>query len=564
MNVINFENNTINGKHSYLIEYYNKIKKDGWIAGSEMIANLERLISALDKYDFDATKAHKRIDAIQKYCVQSKAKFHGKPIKLMKWQKAKMEATYSFFIPGTAKRKHEEVLELIARKNGKSTFIASEINIEFFLGPGGQDICCSSNDDRQANLIFDQVDKMRQTIDPNDRFTKRNQKGLFHKIKYSKVFKISDRTRNKDGFQIQLAAIDEIHEMKDNEIFMAIKQSQSIEENPLIYEITTEGMIEDGYLDKRLAYARKVLKGEIDDESLLYWPYTQDSLEEVFQDENSWWKSNPSLGTIKKFDFLRKVVDKARVSREDRAMILCKDFNIKQNKALAWLLEDEINKNNETFDLEDFRNSFYIGGTDISETTDLSSKAFMFQKGRKTYFHIMYFIPEAKARGENRTNMEDKDYYEWANAGLVRIVPGNEVDTKAINKYEWELFERYGIRPFKSGYDNWMAKDYVSVEKDAFGEEVPERVRMDFMSLSTPMRSLSADIRDGNVNFQNNPITKWCLKNTAVKTNNQNQIMPIKVYGSKNRIDGALSMIISYHVRSKYKSEFDALTGGGE
>lgn len=562
MNQIDFNKNTINGIHSFLIEYYGLIKNGGWIAGRELKATLEYLINDLEKYDFDSKKAHKRIKHIETYCVQSKSRFHGKPIKLMKWQKALIEVIYSFKVKNKSKRRFEEVLLMVARKNGKSTFVSSEVNIEFFIGPGGQDICCSSNDDRQANLIFDQVDKMRQTMDPKDRFTKRNQKGLFHKTKYSKVFKISDRTRNKDGFQIQLAAIDEIHEMKDNEIFMAIKQSQSIEENPLIYEITTEGMIEDGYLDKRLSYARKVVKREIIDESLLFWPYTQDSIEEVFQDESSWWKSNPSLGEVKQWDFLRKGVDKARVSREDRAMILCKDFNIKQNKAISWLLEEEINRNKDTFDLEDFKGAYYIGGVDISETTDLTAAAFMFQKDKKNYFHIMYFIPEAKARGEKNTNLEDKDYFKWQEQGLVRIVSGNEVDTKSINQYQWELYERYQIRPFRCGYDNWMAKDFVSVIKEDFGDEIPERVRMDFMSLSTPMRSLSADIKDGNVIYQNNPITRWCLKNTAIKSNNMNQIMPIKVYGSGNRIDGSLAMMIAYHVRSKYKSEFDALTGG--
>ncbi len=547
------------------------IKEGGWIAGRELKRTLENLIDDLERFDFKPNRAHRRINNIQKYCVQSKSRFYGKPIKLMKWQKALLEVIYSFRIKGKTKRRFEEVLLMVARKNGKSTFVASEVNVEFFIGPGGQDICCSSNDDRQADLIFQQVDHMRQAMDPKDRFTKRNQKGLHHKQKHSKVFKISDRTRNKDGFQIQLAAIDEIHEMPDNDIFMAIKQSQSIEENPLIYEITTEGMVEDGYLDKRLNYARQVAKREISDDSLLFWPYTQDNIEEVFQNELSWWKSNPSLGDpfdtedtgIKQWDFLRKGVDKARVSREDRAMILCKDFNIKQNKALSWLLEEEINRNKEVFDLEDFRGSYYIGGVDISETTDLTAAAFMFSKDRKTYFHIMYFVPEAKARGAGATNLEDKDYYEWQANGLVRILPGNEIDTKAINQYLWEMYERYQIRPFRVGYDNWMAKDFVSVTKDDFGDEVPERVRMDFMSLSTPMRSLSADIKDGNVVYQDNPITRWCLKNTGIKSNNMNQIMPIKVHGTGNRIDGAVAMMIAYHVRSKYKSEYDALIGGG-
>lgn len=558
---INLENETINDKHSYFLEYYNKIFRDGWIAGIEIKKTLNNLLEDLksDRYDYNMTESHMRIEFAETFCIQTKNKFYGKPIKFLLWQKARKEVTFSFFYKGTSNRRFQQVLELVARKNGKSTDKASEGVTDLFIGGGGLDICCSSNDDAQADLIFAEIDNMRSAMDPNNKRTKRNQKGLFNLKNKTKIFKISDKTRNKEGRNIVYAYIDEIHEMKDNVIFMSIWQSCSIAINPIVYEITTEGIVDDGYLDKRLQYARKVLNGEIRDERLLVWLYTQDNEEEIWDDEMSWYKSNPSLGAIKSFEFLRDSIDKARVDRESRAFLLCKDFNIKQNNAVAWLLEEEI-ASDETFSLEEMRDKYYIGGIDLSETTDLTAVDMMFIKDNKIYFKSMYFIPESKAEGDLLVNSERKNYKDWAQKGYVIILPGTEVNYDAIVQYLYDLFKQYNIRPYKIGYDQWHAKGLIKQIEETFGENICEKVKMDFSSLSNPMRALSADFKNHIINYDCNEISKWCLKNTAIKTNNIGQIMPIKVQGkSENRIDGALSKIICYAVKSMYYTDFTSL-----
>src|SRR5690606_3177858 len=118
-----------------------------------------------------------------------------------------------------------------------------------------------------------------------------------------------------------------------------------------------------------LKYARKVLDDEIEDETLLAWLYTQDSEEEIWQDESSWQKSNPSLGTIKKVEYLRDQINKARYSTKERVFVLAKDFNIKQNNADALLLEEDI-VNEETFNIEDFRGAYGFSAWDLAETTN--------------------------------------------------------------------------------------------------------------------------------------------------------------------------------------------------
>ena len=92
--------------------------------------------------------------------------------------------------------------------------------------------------------------------------------------------------------------------MTDSQVYDAIKQSQSTKKEPLIFIITTEGTTVDGFLDNKLAYVRKMIKGEIKDERILPWLYTQDSIDEVFNDSSTWQKSNPSIGSIKNKSYL--------------------------------------------------------------------------------------------------------------------------------------------------------------------------------------------------------------------------------------------------------------------
>ncbi|WP_157868362.1 terminase large subunit domain-containing protein [Acholeplasma palmae] len=53
--------------------------------------------------------------------------------------------------------------------------------------------------------------------------------------------KLSAQSKNKDGYNVEVGCIDEVHEMANSKVYDAIKQSQSIKAEPLIFIITTEG-----------------------------------------------------------------------------------------------------------------------------------------------------------------------------------------------------------------------------------------------------------------------------------------------------------------------------------
>ena len=562
--------------NSWLLEYIEKCKSKEIIIGKELMAMLDILLEHFENPElkFDTSESDKRIKFIEKECKHYEAPFAGKPFILTLRQKAFIEAFYSFkmFEPEINRwvRLYQQYLLLISRKCGKTPLVAAMDLAEWFCGEMGTKVLCSSNDYEQADLMFQAIDAMREESRTLEKVTRRNIKGIYFgnkkqkkkKGKFSRqnkgsIRKISAKTGAKEGKNIKVGSVDEVHELKDDSSIMPIRQALSTQDEPIYGELTTEGFTRDGYLDKRLVEARKVLKGELDRPRWLIWLHTQDSEEEIWQDESSWVKSNPDLGVIKKWSFLRQMVQEAKESSATRAFVLSKDFNLPQSASSAWLPQSYIVVL-DTFDLKDFVGSFYISGNDFAETTDLCSSTILLKKpnDKKTYFHTHYWIPESKL--EN--SPDGVDYREWARQGWLTIVEGNSVDSSLVADYHFELLKDYDLKPFKSGYDNRFAKDFQNRYVDIFGDKLTVNIPQDFKVLNNPMRTLEADMRDGLVNYQNNPVCKWCFENTGIVLDKVGRIMPTKM-DTEKRIDGTASKIIAYATLEWHRSEFMALIG---
>lgn len=584
-------NDDVGGRHSYLIEYYKRCRSGEITIGRELKTQLEMciqdILSPSDTYRFELEGAHKRIQFIEREIKHFESPFAGKPFILTLNQKAIAEAIFGFYFfddellgGGRWVRRYKEVLLLIARKNGKTPFVAALVLAEWFCGEAGQKVMCASNDYEQAGLIFDCINNFREESRAMLRVTRKNNKGIFFgnpkqrkkRGKFSaqnkgSIKKMSAKSGAKEGRNLKIVIVDEVHEMKDRTTVMPLRSSQTTQDEPFYIEITTEGVVHDGYLDERLREARRVLKGELDRPRWLVWLYTQDSEAEIWNDENSWYKSNPMLGVVKKISDLRDLVEEARINGAQRAFTLAKEFNLKQLSSRAWLRESDIIGCDGTFALDDFRNSWCIVGVDLAESNDLCAVTFLFMKPDDPvkYMFTMYFVPESKAADiqstESPTNTEKRDYREWERMGLCRIVKGNVIDDDVIAEYLYEIYNEYHIRPYRVGYDEWHAKEFAKITRQHFGD-VATKIKMSYEALNTPTRTLEIDLRDRNVNYNNNEICAWCFRNTAVKHDSKGFVMPEKIAGYiGNKIDGTASKIIAYAALRECKSAFMSKIG---
>lgn len=558
--------------NSYLLEYRERAETGEIVIGQELWMELDNLAEDMtsDRYIYDREDALLRMDFME-HCVRlTKSPYYNKPMVLMLWQKALIEAFYSFKMADTELDRFKKLLLLIARKNTKSETSSALAESELIVGNPGADIVASSNDDAQASIVFDAIDTMRQLIDPKDQDTKRNQRFILNKVNNTKIFKLSDRTRNKEGRNIDFAIVDEAHEMKDNTIGKSIEQSQSLKENPKFIIITTEGFIIDGYLDDELRKGRAVINREADDpasERLLPWLYTQDSESEVWNGNRSnrlWMKSNPTLGVVKKWEYLEEQVALAKSSKADRIFVLSKDFNIKQNAAESWLnLEDYDYICN--YDLEDFKGSFALGAVDLAETTDLVSAKALIMKpdDPKKYIISHYFIPENKL-----VESDDKEagahYKEWAEAGLMTITEGSDVDLAVVADWFYSLYEQYGIKLWKCGYDQRFSKDWLKrmeyygwfkTGNDDSSDVI--MINQNAQTLSNAIKLTESDFKHKLIYYNNHAVDKWCFGNAGLKVDN-NGCLIVKME-TKKRIDGAVSLAILYEMYRRYRTDFKTI-----
>lgn len=560
--------------NSYLLEYKARIETGEILVGAELFAELENLAEDFhnDEYFYDTKDARLRMDFMENCIRLTKSPFYGQPMKLMLWQKAFIETLYSFKMArektdkGQTVDRFKKCLLMVSRKNGKSELLSSMANTEFIVGNEGADIVCSSNDDAQASIVYDAVDLMRSLYDPKDLDTKKNIRFILNKTSNTKIFKLSDRTKNKEGRNIDWAILDEAHELLANTIAKSIEQSQSLKDNPKFIIITTEGFVIDGYLDQELKRARAIISGEADDvASIRYlpWLYTQDSEQEVFQNPASWVKSNPTLGIVKKWSYLEEQVELAKQSKADRIFVLSKDFNLKQNGAQSWLnLEDYDYP--ATYDIEELRGAFCIGHVDLAETTDLTCAKALVLKDNVKYILTQYFIPASKLEPENDDRNAGAKYKEWADAGYITVTDGNETDLAAVAYWFLKLQKEHGIKLYKCGYDQRFAKEWLTAMEEfgwskQYGDV--EMILQNAQTLNNALHLVEADLKSRLINYNENPVDKWCFSNACLKVDDRRQALCIKTENAK-KIDGAVTLISLYEMLRRYRNDLKKISGG--
>ena len=546
---------------TYLEQYHEEIQNGNIVVGYWIRKEIENLINDLkdSRYIYDTKEAHLRFKFQEKFAFQTSQSFYMQPIKLMLWQKAFWEVLYSFKVAETGKRRFNEALLEVARRNGKSVMFGADGFTDLMIGAGGSTICCASNTDDQCRIIWDKIADMQELLDPKKEVARHNLVDIINKHRNIKIFRLSSRTQKKDGREIYKTYLDESHdideEQANSEIAEACWRGMSNAKEPLFLNCTTQGFNRGCYLDKKIADAKAIIEGEIDNIHFLPFLYEQDSEQEIWQNESSWAKSNPSLiYGVKQIDKLRQDVEAAKRDNASRVHMLCKDFNIPQNMAVAWLNLEDYEYEQEAFSLDEFKNCYCLAAADLSETTDLTNLKLLLMKPNDNtkYIHSNYWIPESKLQNSDDARA-GANYKEWAKEGYLTICEGNDNDLTLVADYLMELKKKYNIRALRVYYDVRSSKDFTN-RLDYYGIDC-EIVQQNATTMSTPMKLVAADSKSRFINYNNNPMDKWCFANASVEFNNRDECLCVKVQPSM-RIDGAVTTIILYEGYRRARSEF--------
>ena len=528
---------------------------DGKITACEKMKRVASIL--LDQYEnpgefhFDISIANRHIEFIERFCKQPSGKI-GQPLKLELFQKAQLQAIFGF-VDDNDLRQYNEALILEARKNGKTSLTAG-IEIDMLVNDkeGAPQIYNLATMLDQAKLGFNAAHKMIKQSPLLSKHIRKRAADLYFSQNMGFIKALASNSNSLDGLDVHCGVIDELSAIKDRNIYDLIKQAMGARSQPLLFTISTNGFVRNSIFDAQYQYAADILDGKIQNKRFLPLIYELDDISE-WENEDCWIKANPGLGPIKSVEFLREMVQKAKDDPSFKPTVLVKDFNMKQTGEYAWLRWEDLN--NEEMIPEDGIFRYGIGGFDAADTIDLNAAKLIFMRPNDEHIYVrsMYWIPQKvidEWYGQGKRRGRDNAPYDlWVEQGLMRVVPGYKVDKKVILDWFTEIYRNEDIYISYIGYDPWHIDDSLLREfKYEFGEQSMIPIRQGVFTLSQPMKELKADLQAKRIVYNNNPIDKWCLANTAIKTDVNGNIQPVRGLDTRNKIDGAMALIDAYVV----------------
>lgn len=545
-------------------EYWEEIQSGKTRVSQKVYKTYRHVIREMDRTDspyfYDPRRANHIIEFFENYLHHSKGKCGGQLVKLELFEKA-MLATAFGFVDIEGNRQYREVLLIVGKKNGKS-LLASGVGLYMLHADGepGPEIYAVATKRDQAKIIWQEAKRM---IRKSPALAKRT-RSLVAELDSDwndGVFKpLASDSDTLDGLNIHCALMDEIHQWKNGRaLFDIIADGVIAREQPMIFETSTAGTIREDIYDDKYEEAERIINGYDDpegyhDEHFLPLIYELDSRNE-WTDPNAWIKANPGLGSIKSKKALADKVEKAKANPALVRNLVCKEFNIRETSSEAWLNFEELD-NRETFDLQKLKPRYGIGGADLSSTTDLTAAKVIFRvpDDPKLYVLSMYWIAEDLL--EKRVKEDQIPYDKWHERGLVRLCPGNSVHAKYVKEWFVEVQEKLDVYIPWIGYDSWSAKYWVEDMADYFGKNSMIPVIQGKKTLSDPMKRLHNDLCSKLVIYNNNPIDKWCLANTAYDEDKNGNIQPHKTSKPTRRIDGTAALLDAYTVYLDKRDEY--------
>lgn len=550
---------------NYVREYWRKIESGEIVTSRRVKEVYGRLMEEMDSpaadspYYFDEETGERPIIFIERFCKQSQGTL-GAPLRLELFQKAFIQTLFGWLLKETGYRRFRETLFLVGRKNGKSTLLAA-LALYMLVADyeGAAEIySVATKKDQARKTLTEAVNMVKQSPELRA-IIKKRRNDIYFPATASTFEALASDSNTLDGLNSHAVIIDELHAIRDRNLYEVMKQSTSSRRQPLVIMITTSGTVRESVFDNLYGLACDIADGKVTEDTFLPVLYELDARAE-WTDPQAWIKANPGLGTIKQYATLAAFVERAKKNPEDLPGVLCKDFNVPETSASVWLSFEDI-KNDATFTMQDVYNTYAIGGCDLSATTDLTCATLLIRRSREddtVYVLQHYFIPQKRIDQLDEHNTQEAPYKIWAERELLTICDGARVDYSEVTAWFCQMRDEFKIDAFAVGYDRALAGYWVD-EMKSNGFDMRAVAQGPF-TWSQPMREMGAAFADKKVNYNRNPVLVWCLSNTAVKKSGVNNIQPVKV-SDRRRIDGAVSLLNAWVIYVRDNEDYMYLVG---
>jgi phage terminase large subunit-like protein len=560
---------------NYIWSYYQQIKNGSIAVGRWVKLVYEYLITGLEKKDFifDQKRATDAVEWIESHCFHVEGRLAPGPLKLELWQKAFLSAIFGI-VDKDGERQFREVLLVVGRKNGKSLLAAAIANYIWRSEGGfGARVYCLAPKFDQADIIYNSVwqmvqldpewkklkeiasEKNAQRLKVNDdsMLARHRQSDLFIPGTNSSVKKIAFSAKTSDGFNPSLCICDEVAAWEGDKglkQYEVMKSGMGARPDGLLLSCTTSGYANDSIYDELMKRSTRFLLGDSKEKKLLPVLYMIDDIEK-WNDINELRKANPNLGTSVSVDYMIEEISIAEGSLSKKNEFICKYCCLKSSSSLAWLSEKTVADScGPELSLEDFRNSYCVGGIDLSQTRDLTSCCVMIEKDGELYVFSKFFLPAEKI--DEAIQRDGVPYNIYIQRGLLQPSGDNFVDYHDCYNWFVDLVEKYQIFPLQIGYDRYSAQ-YLVQDLSAYGfhmDSVYQGENLYGMILET-----QGLLEDGKIHIGDNDLLKAHLLNSAVKMSTERGRGKLVKVNPSLHIDGTAALLDAMTVRQVHYSE---------
>ncbi|MBQ6537264.1 MAG: terminase large subunit [Firmicutes bacterium] len=557
---------------NYIFAYYQQIKDGSCVVGRWIRLVYEYLVNGLaqKEFYFDQKKANAAIDWIETHCFHTEGPAAPGALKLELWQKAMFSAIYGI-VDQSGNRQFREILLVVARKNGKSLMAAAAGNYTFRVEGGyGAKVYCLAPKLEQADIIYNNVWHMitldpeyqaakdaAEVRDPHNKrindvsmLAKHRQSDLAIPGTNSTVKKIAFSAKKSDGFNPSMCICDEIAAWEGDKglkQYEVMKSGMGARPEGLLFSCTTSGYINDSIYDELVKRSTRFLLGDSKERRLLPFIYTIDDVEK-WNDINELRKSNPNLGVSIPVDFMLEEIAIAEGSLSKKAEFMTKYCCIKQNSSLAWLPARIVEGAcGDPLQLDAFKNTYCVGGIDLSQTRDLTACTAVIEKGGELYVFAKFFLPAEKI--DEATQRDGVPYSVYIQRGLLQASGDNYVDYHDCFEWFKTLVEEYQIYPLQVGYDRYSAQ-YLVQDMAQYGFHMDDVFQGE--NLYPVIQETQGYLEDGKLHIGDNDLLKMHLLNAAVKMSAERGRGKLVKLNPSLHIDGAAALLDAMTVRQKW------------
>jgi len=397
----------------------------------------------------------------------------GKPLELLPWQRFIVSQVYGWRLRANPhKRRYAYAYVAVPRKNGKTGLLAplGLYHLCFTSRRAVSQVYSVATKEEQAKLVWKDAIRLLQTNSRWAALFRVRTKHIVHVPSGSEWAPLGSDSRSQDGLRPDVAILDELHAWRDRMLWDVIDSAFGAAYSPLLFQITTAGVVLDGICREQEARVVDVLRsvergryrGVSGDQARYFGAIWTIDKADKWDDPKAWAKANPSLGVVKSLEGMQGLAQAAKKSSGARREFLVKHLNQWQTGAdtKAWLDPYKWAACSPGVPLsqvqcwERLRGCKVWCGLDLASVGDTSSFCAIAEDPSDPTRLLCawhFWLPSEQI--DARSEKDAQPYDLWAQEGYLTLTQGAVTDVAQVEADIVQTVSGYALRVEKFAYD---------------------------------------------------------------------------------------------------------------